>query len=425
MLNHKLTTLENGLRVVTASIPSTKAVTILFLFGVGSRYEDEKNNGISHFLEHMFFKGTQKRPSTLDISRDLDNVGAGYNAYTGEEYTGYFVRVPSEHFSLGLDVITDMLLGSRFDAAELEREKGVIIEEINMYNDDPKSKVDLVARELIYQDQPLGRNIAGEKEIIRNMTREEMVGYKNSYYTPENMVMVIAGGQDKTDWLELAKEKLAHLPAGAKNDFVKVIEDQKKPAVKIFQKETDQVNFVLGFRSIGRLDKRRPILKVLTNLMGQMMSSRLFIEVREKRGLCYYVNADMYDFADTGFWAVSAGVDTNRTEEAVKVILSEITKLKTDLVSDEELKRSQENLKGHLYLNLEESMSVASYLAEQELLWDKIEDPEKIAEKYEKVTKEEIRNLAQELFVPQTLNLAMVSPRTEEEKFIKILNEFK
>ena len=425
MLNYQLTTLDNGLRVITAPVTSTKAVTALVLFGVGSRYEDKTENGISHFLEHMFFKGTEKRPSTLDISRELDSVGAGYNAYTGEEYTGYFVRVPSEHFTLGFDVLTDMLLNSKFDAEELAKEKGVIIEEINMYNDDPKAKVDLVARELVYPDQPLGRNIAGEKDIIKNMTSEKMVAYKNKFYTPENIVVAIAGGKDSVDWLKAVEEKFGKLPKTQKNEFAKVTEAQTEPAVKIFEKTTDQANFILGFRSIERTDDRRPILKVLTNLMGQMMSSRLFIEVREKRGLCYYINADQYEFQDAGFWAVSAGVDLNRIKEAIKVILAEVEKLKTDLITDEELSRARENLKGHLYLNLEESMAVADFLAEQELLWNKIEDPEVVAGRYEKVTREEIRQMAQEFFIPANLNLAIVGPYKDDEKFKEILKNFK
>jgi predicted Zn-dependent peptidase len=424
MLNHTVTTLDNGLRVITAPVTGTKAVTILFLFGVGSRYEDAKINGISHFLEHMFFKGTEKRPKTIDISRELDSVGAGYNAYTGEEYTGYFVRVSSEHFALGLDVLTDMMFGSKFDAEELEREKGVIIEEINMYNDDPRSKVDLVMKDLVYPDQALGRNIAGEKEIIRNMTREKMVEYKKSHYTPENMVVAVAGGQDNTDWLKALKEKFDSMPSGVKNKCDKVIEAQTEPAVRIFEKATDQANFILGFRSISRLNEDRPTLKVLTNLMGQMMSSRLFIEVREKRGLCYYVSAHMEDYQDTGFWAVSAGVDLIRIEEAVEVILAEIKKLTEELITDEELNRAKENLKGHLYLSLEESMAVADFLAEQELLWGKIEDPEELAAGYAKVTKEDIRDLAKKIFVKETLNLAIVGPFEDEEKFKKILNKY-
>lgn len=425
MLDYQLTNFDNGLKVITAPLAETKAVTILFLFGVGSRYEDEKLNGISHFLEHMFFKGTEKRPTTLDISRELDSVGAGYNAFTGEEYTGYFVRVPSEHFSMGLNVLTDMMFNSKFDAAELEREKGVIIEEINMYNDDPRAKVELISRELVWPDQPLGRNIAGEKDIIRNMTREEMVNYKKTHYTPENMVIAIAGGKDKTDWLDAIKEKFGKFSSGQKNQFTAVQEAQTVPKLNIFHKETDQAHFILGFRSMSRLDPRRPMMKVLTNLMGQMMSSRLFIEVRVRRGLCYYVSADQSDFQDAGFWGVSAGVDINRIEEAITVILAEIEKLKTDLVTDEELHRAQENLKGHLYLGLEESMAVANFLAEQQLFWDKIKDPDQVVREYAEVTKQDIQDLAQEFFVAKNLNLAIVGPFKDDVKFKKIINEFK
>ncbi|MEI6039985.1 MAG: pitrilysin family protein [Candidatus Berkelbacteria bacterium] len=424
MLNHQVTTLDNGLRVITAPVSGTKAVTILFIFGVGSRYEEAKVNGISHFLEHMFFKGTEKRPKTIDISRDLDSVGAGFNAYTGEEYTGYFVRVSSEHFELGLDVLTDMMFGSKFDAEELEREKGVIIEEINMYNDDPRDKVELVINELIYPNQPLGRSIAGEKEIIRGLTREQMVEYKNAHYTPENMVVAVAGGTDKIDWLSLVKEKFQDFTSGQKNKYLPAVENQLKPTLKINYKETDQAHFVLAWRSISRQDQDRYILKVLTNLMGQMMSSRLFIEVRERRGLCYYVHADMVDFQDTGFWAVKAGVDVNRIEEAVEVVLNEVKKLKSELISDEELNRAKENLKGHLYLSLEESLAVADYLAKGELLWGKIEDPEELVKKIEQVAKEDIQKLAQKLFVKESLNLAIVGPFKDEEKFKNVLNKY-
>jgi len=425
MLDYKITILNNGLKVITAPLPKTRAVTILFLFGVGSRYEEANLNGISHFLEHMFFKGTKKRPTTLDISRELDSVGAGYNAFTGEEYTGYFVRVPSEHFDLGLDVLSDMIFNSKFDAAELEREKGVIIEEINMYNDDPRSKVELVARELVYPGQPLGRNIAGSREIIKSINREKMVEYKKTHYTPENMVVVVAGGADKADWLQAIEEKFTDFGSGKKNNYDPVKENQKEPALKIFHKETDQAHFILGFRTLPRLDPRRPMIKVLTTLMGQMMSSRLFIEVRERLGLCYYISAEQYDFQDTGFWAVSAGVDIARAEEAIKVILTEIQKIKTRPISDEELYRAQENLKGHLYLSLEESMAVANFLAEQQLFWHNIKDPDEVAYEFGRVTKKDIQDFAQEFFVANNLNLAMVGPYKNEAKFKKIIEEFK
>lgn len=424
MLDYKLTKLDNGLQVITAPLENTRAVTILILFGVGSRYETLKQSGLSHFLEHMFFKGTEKRPTTLDISRELDNVGANYNAFTGEELTGYFIRVPSEHFELGVDILSDILFNSKFDSKEIEKEKGVIVEEINMINDDPRARVELVAKELIYGDHPLGRKITGEKETVKSFSRQNFTEYKDKYYQGNNAVLAVAGGTDSIDWLKKIEEKFTSLKTIANEEPQKVLENQKKPAISVSYKDTDQAHFILGFRSIPRLSEKRPILKIITGLMGQMMSSRLFIEVREKRGLCYYVYADMADFQDVGFWAVSAGVDINRIEEAIEVILHEIKKLADEPITDEELTRAKENLKGHLFLGLEESMSVANFLAEQQLFWGKIEDPDEVAAKIDAVTKEQIQTLAKEKFIKDNLNLAIVGPFKEKQKFQEIIEKY-
>lgn len=425
MLNYELKKFDNGLRLITCPIDGTKAVTVLFLFGVGSRFEAEKLSGLSHFLEHMYFKGTNKRPTTLDISKELDGVGAGFNAYTGEELTGFFVRVSTEHFPLGLDILDDMLFNSKFDATEIEKEKGVIIEEINMYNDDPRSKVEDVAKNLVYPEQPLGRSIAGVRETVSAFTREDFVKYRDQFYEPSNMVIAVAGGGDRGEWLQKIEQRFGKLEKQTIPDFEPAHEEQIAPAVSLFKKETDQAHFILAFRAFKRSDERRPSYNILTNLMGQMMSSRLFIEVREKRGLCYYIGADKAEYHDTGTWYVSAGVDITRTEEAVKVILAEIEKLKTEPVTDEELTRAKENFKGHMFLSLEESMNVASLLAEQELLLQEMKDPEVLAKEIDQVTKEDIQKIAQELFIPKNLNLAMVSPESDEEKYLKILKEFK
>lgn len=423
MLDYQLTNFTNGLKVITAPLPKTRAVTILFLFGVGSRFEDEKLNGISHFLEHMYFKGTNKRPTTLDISKELDSVGAGFNAYTGEESTGFFVRVESSHFDLGLDILSDILFNSKFDPAEIEREKGVIIEEINMYNDDPRSKVEDVAKELIYPKSPLGRNIAGTKETVSIFKREDFLKYREKFYQPSNCVIAVAGG-DSEMWLEKIKKRFEKFPNQASPSFEKVTEEQAAPQVALHTKKTDQAHFILAFRGLKRSDERRSINSVLTNLMGQMMSSRLFIEVRERRGLCYYIHASIAEYHDTGAWFISAGVDINRLEEALKVILAEIKKIKDELVTDEELHRAKENLKGHLFLSLEESMAVASLLAEQQLLLGEIKDPDTIASEIDAVTKEDTQKLAQEIFIPKNLNLAIVGPYENDQKFKKILEEF-
>ena len=424
MLNYKLQTLPNGLRLITAPLSNTKAVTVLFLVGVGSRYESKNLNGISHFLEHMFFKGTKKRPTTLDIAKSLDAVGAAYNAFTSEEHTGFFVRAAAEHFDLALDILFDMLYGAKFAPEEVEREKGVIIEEINMYQDTPQSYITEVAKKLFYGDQPLGRQVTGVKETVAKFQPQDFRAFRNRFYTPDNLIVAIAGEQNKNDWQAEIRQFFEKIALKKQADYMKVREKQTKPELLIFQKKTDQAHLILGFRTIPRTSKRRPILRVLNNLFGENMSSRLFTEVRERRGLAYYVSSEMADFQDAGVFGASAGVDIRRAEEAVKVILAEFNKLKTKAVLAEELKRAQENLKGKLYLGLEESFAVAEYLAEQQLFWDKIDRPEELISKYERVTPEETRKFAQEYFVPANLNLAMIGPFKDEGRFKKILEGY-
>lgn len=427
MLDYKLTKFSNGLKLITAPLLNTKAVTVLFLVGVGSRYEKKELNGISHFLEHMFFKGTEQRPNTLDISKALDSVGASYNAFTGEENTGFYVRAASEHFDLAIDVLSDMLYHSKFDPAEVEREKGVITEEINMYQDLPQSYISEVTKSLLFGDHPLGRETLGSKDTIQKFKRDDFLSYRDKFYSPHNMIVVIAGGRNGADWEGKTAEIFGSVPVSTGENYEKVKSAQTKPALLIHHKKTDQAHMVLGFRSVPRTDPRRPVLKVLNNLFGENMSSRLFIEVRERRGLAYYVGSELGDFRDNGIFAAGAGVDIARAEDAVKVILEEFNKLKNVKVSAEELKRAKENLKGKLYLYLEESFAVAEFLAEQELFWERVEDAEKIIAGYEKVTPEEIQQLAKELFTPANLNLAMIAPFAEhadKSKFQKILDSY-
>lgn len=424
MLDYQLTTFNNGLKLITAPLENTKAVTVLFLLGVGSRFEKKEQSGLSHFLEHMFFKGTKKRPTTMDIAKALDAVGASYNAFTSEENTGFYVRAASEHFDLALDVLFDILYNSQFDLGEITKEKGVIAEEINMYQDTPQIYVADVAKKLFYGDQPLGRSVAGEKEIIRKFSRENFLEYRNQFYTPDNMVIAVAGAKNHQDWLQKIKNLFDKIDLKKQGQYQKILENQQKPALLVHQKKTDQAHLILGFRSIPRTDERRPTLKVLNNLLGETMSSRLFDEVREKRGLAYYISSEMADFQDAGVLGVAAGVDLARIEEAVKVILEEFVKIKTKLVADEELHRAKENLKGRLYLGLEESFAVAEFLAEQELFWQKIEDPDELVEKYSKVTPTDIQKFAREFFVSQNLNLAIIGPFTKKDNLGKILGGF-
>jgi len=409
MLDYSIKKLDNGLRVITAPLKNTKAVSLFILVGTGSRFENKENNGIAHFLEHMFFKGTDKRPNTVDIARELDSVGAGFNAFTGEEYTGFYIRAESSHFDMALDVLSDMLLHSKFDETEITKEKGVILEEINMIKDVPQAQIEYVMKDLLYGDTPLGRMITGVPGTVTKFDRNTFVEFKNKFYHPENIVVVAAGSNGEA-WNEKIEKVFGALPKMGTVVEEKVTEAQTEPKIKIEEKKTDQAHFMLGFRAIKRTDSRRPILKVLNNLMGGTMSSRLFIEVREKRGLCYYVSSDMADYIDTGFWYVGAGVDIKRIEEAIEVILKEFERLKTEDITDEELTRAKENMKGHLYLGLEESMSVAHFLAEQEMFWNKIDDPDQVVAQTQKVTKEDVKNLANEFMKPENLNLAIIGP---------------
>lgn len=424
MLDYQLSTFNNGLKLITAPLTNTRAVTVLFLLGVGSRYEEKNQSGMAHFLEHMVFKGTKKRPTNLDIASALDAVGANYNAFTGEEDTGFYVRASSEHFDLALDVLFDILYASNFDQREIEKEKGVIAEEINLHQDTPPNYIVDVAKKLFYGSQPLGQPVTGQKETIRSFGHQDFVLFRDQFYTPDNMIVAIAGGQNNIKWQERVQEFFQKIALKKQGEYQKVKENQNKPQMLIHPKKTDQAHLILGFRAIPRTDKRRPILKVLNNLLGENMSSRLFTEVRERRGLAYYISSEMADFSDTGVFGVSAGVDLVRSEEAVKVTLEEFSKLKTTLVGADELKRAQENLKGKLYLGLEESFAVADFLAEQALFWEKIDDPDTLVKKYEEVTAQDIQKFAQEFFVPKNLNLAMITPEKNDDKFQKILERF-
>lgn len=424
MINYDYKKLTNGLQLITAPLGNTKAMTVLFLVNVGSRYEDKRLNGISHFLEHMFFKGTKKRPTTLDIAKALDSVGAAYNAYTSEEHTGFYVHASSENFPLALDILFDMLYNSKFTKEEIEREKGVICEEINMYQDNPQSYIAELAKRLIYGDQPLGRQVTGEKQTVTKFTRQDFLKYRIDHYTPKNIVIAIAGDQNTHHWQNKVEEYFSRIPLAKENQYKKIKESQIKPQSLVHYKKTDQAHLILGFRTFKTTDSRRPILKVLANLLGETMSSRLFTEVRERRGLAYYISSDVTSFKDAGVLSASAGVDIKRAEEAVKVILNEFEKIKTGKISNEELNRAKENLKGRLYLSLEESFSVAEFLAEQQLYFGKIESPEEIIAKYAKVTVEDIKKFAYEFLVAKNLNLAIIGPFKDKEKFQKIINSF-
>ena len=414
--------LKNGLRVVTIPMKDNPTVTVLVLVEAGSKYEEKKINGISHFLEHMCFKGTVRRPKAINISKELDSIGSQYNAFTSQEYTGYYAKADARHLEQIFDVISDIYLHSTFPEAEMEREKGVIIEEINMYEDVPYKHVQDLITKLLYGDQPAGWNIAGDKETVTGMKRDDFVHYKMSHYLPEATVLVVAGQAEEKKVLKIARKIFGSISRGHKAEKLKVKEDQSKPEVLIEARKTDQTHFVLAVRTYDLFNKKNYALSVLSAILGGGMSSRLFQKLREEMGVGYYVRAYNDPSTDHGFFQVSAGVDNKRVEEVVKVILSECKKLRNEPVEEEELDKVKEYLIGNMKLSLESSDDIANFYGGQEILKRKMETPEKKAENIRKVKARDVLAVAEEIFQDNKLNLALVGPQKDKAPFLKILH---
>jgi len=423
-IDYEKSTLKNGVRVIIAPMANTNAVTTLVLFGTGSRYETKKINGVSHFLEHMFFKGTEKRPRAVDISSLLDGVGGEFNAFTAEEWTGYYVKVATAHFDLALDVVSDILLHSKFDEKEVNRERGVIVEEINMYNDNPMQKVMLVWNELLYGDQPAGWPIAGTRETMAGISRDDIVEYFDKQYVGDNAVIIIAGNTEGSAALRKIQGHFSLLKHGKSYEKSKVVEMQNCPGVLLDTKKTDQTHICLGARTgVGVFDERKYAAEVTSVILGGGMSSRMFISVRERKGLVYYISTMADSDSDTGSLLTRAGIDNKKVELAVKTIIAEYVKLKKRKVSAGELKKAKNNIRGKTYLGLEASDDVAEFLGGQEIVENKTLSPEEILEKIDAVTSSQIQELANAVFVPERMNLALVGPFRDKSTFEELLRE--
>jgi predicted Zn-dependent peptidase len=413
--------LKNKLRVLVTPLPSVESCTAIILVGAGSRYEKKRENGIAHFLEHMFFKGTKKRPSALEISSLIDGIGGEFNAFTSKEYTGFYIKARANHLDLVLDVLSDMLLNSKFDQAEIERERGVIFEELRMYLDTPMRCVGDVFENLLYGDQPLGWNTIGTLETLKNIKRSDFTSYLSRFYVPNNLIVSISGGVGVEKANSLTEKYLGSVAYKKVDTFLPVSIDQKKPAVSLVSKKTEQAHFCLGARAYPRGSENRYKLAVLNVIAGSSMSSRLFIQLRERRGLAYYVRSGVDEYADSGVFAVQAGVEIKKIEEAIKVTLAELKKLATDEVSSQELKKAKEYIKGKLILELEDSREVASLFGSQALLEKEIKTPQEIMKEIDKVEASDVQKVASDIFKDSGLNLAIIGPYKDEGKFDKIL----
>ncbi len=412
----KKNTLKNGLRVITIPIKDAKSVTVLILVGTGSKYETKDINGMSHFLEHMFFKGTKKRPTTLKISETLDMIGGQYNAFTSKEVTGFWAKVDKKHVDVALDWISDMFLHSKFEAQEIEREKGVVIEELNMYLDTPTSYVSELFEDLLYKDQPAGWRIVGEKENILNFTREKMVDYYQSHYSPQNTVICVAGDVSK----QYIERKIQSYFSRVKESQVPqkkaTKELQSKPEALVFHKKTDQTHFCLGVRTFDMYDPRKYALTLLAIMLGGNMSSRLFISVRERHGLAYYIHTSLDATTDTGYLVTQAGIKSDALEKAIGLILDEYRSLARRGVLPKELKKAKDYLRGSMSLSLDATDAQASFYATSELMENNLMTPEEKLKLIDKVTTAQIKKVAQEIFVLGKLNLSVIGPIEETQK---------
>lgn len=415
-------TLENGARVVLAPFAGTEAAAILVLFKIGSRNEELPVWGGSHFIEHLMFKGTERRPQTLDISLELDRYGAQYNAYTGKDLTGYWVKIAAPQLPVAVDLLHDMLFHSKFDAEEMDREKKVIIEEIKMYEENPIMHIEDLLEEAMFDGHVLGRNIAGTPDSMRAMTREDVLRYRDAFYRPENMV-VVAAGNLPSNVLELIENTFGQVVRNAGEVPVDVLigAEASQGRIRRQQKDVEQIQLALGFPTVGRDHADEAPLKLLASILGGTMSSRLFVEVRERRGLCYTVRAGTESYQDIGMLTVRAGLDAARLPEALKVITDELRKAVQGGVTEEELRMVKDNIRGGLSLSLEDSSDRAEFYGRQLLFLGKVEEPEGRLAKYEAVTREDIARVAKTYLRFDRLSLAAIGPFESDAELAALL----
>jgi predicted Zn-dependent peptidase len=412
-------TLDNGLRVLTADLPYAQSVAVMVMLAAGSRYEKAESSGIAHFSEHMFFKGTERRPSARQIAGEIDAIGGEFNAFTGKETTTYYVKCAAEHRDVALDVLVDMLRNSRFDADEIEREKGVIIEEMNMYYDTPRDFIGGLYEELLWGDQPLGREIIGNKETIRDATRDTFLGYLEHWYKPSRMVLGVAG-RIGDGLLERAQELLGDL-VDAETGEPERTAPYLNGRVSVSTKQSEQAHVSLGVHSIPIDHPDRYAIQLLATALGGGMSSRLFTEVRERRGLAYYVYGLNHSYTDAGTLYTQAGVDIARIDDAVTTIAGELQKIAAEPLPPDELEKARNFAKGRFVLQLESPQGLMMFGLRKEVLERRLPDPDEVIRGVDAVTSEDVARVAQELITSHRMRLAVIGPFDDASRFEALL----
>ncbi len=423
-MDYKRFTLKNGLKVVVSPMPNLESATLTVWVKTGSRFEDARINGISHFLEHMVFKGSKKRPTAKEIAEAVDAIGGEFNAATSKDWTNFYIKAQAGHIEKAFDVLSDMVLNPILKKEEIEREKGVIIEEIAMYEDTPMLRIGDIFEQLIFGKTPLGRDIAGTPNTVKSIEQDDFIRYRKRHYYAENMLLTIAGKVKGNEVIKLAEKYFGELKEGGREGKeTKIKEGQKGSGLKLHSKKKEQAHFILGFRGNPRGYKGRFAEAVLSVILGGGMSSRLFTEVRERRGLAYAVKTSVERYQDTGYIGTYAGVDVKRVDEAIKVVLDQHYGLADGRypISASELTKAKEYLKGHMALALEDTKGVNEFFGESELFLKKIETPEEVFKAVDKVTIDDVLSEARKAFRPEKLNLALIGPYEDPQRFEKLI----
>jgi predicted Zn-dependent peptidase len=424
-LPYERTVLANGVRVIFVPMPLAKSVTVSIMVGTGSRYETDQNAGVSHFLEHLVFKGTKNRPTQREISLAIEGMGGIINAWTDCEMTAFWTKVLPSHFADSFDVLADIFLNPLFREKDVEGERGVILEEKKRSEDIPEERIFEVFLETLYGKQPLGRRIIGREEFLKKATNKDLISYRKKNYKAGGIAVVVAGnisqmgGEKKA--LESVDRYFNGLTKGERMPYARIKEDQRKPVFKLLQKKTEQAHLCLGFRIFNNSHPDHYKMAVLNSVLGRGMSSRFFEEIRRKRGLCYHISSSDDYFMDTGIWNVYAGLNTAKIEEAIKAILVEINKVKEEKVPQQELNFAKEKIKGPFLFSMESTNAVVDFYGRQELLYPEIETPEEVIAKIDKVTAGDVLDLARNYFTNERLNLSIIGPFKGESRFEKVL----
>lgn len=420
-LEYQRTVLGNGLRVLSAPMPGTRSVAVSLYVGAGSRYETDAEAGVSHLLEHLVFKGTEKRPTPQEISELVEGVGGILNAATDRELTVYYAKVARPHFDRAADVLTDMMRNAVIAEAEVEKERKVVIEELSSIGDSPAQMVDVLLDATMWPDQAMGRDVAGTEESVNGLTREVTVDYLARQYVPNNMVVAVAGAIEHDEVVEAVGSALGDWKRGVASDWLPATDGRTAPLAVVQYKKTEQAHIEIAVPGLSNQDPDRFALDLISVILGEGMSSRLFLELREKRALCYDVHSYAAHYLDTGSFAVYAGVDPKVAPEATEAILAELAKLRDDGVTEEELLKAKELSKGRLLLRMEDTRSVSGWLGGQEMLNGSVRTPDEVVALMEQVTGDDVRRVARRLLDGSRLILAVVGPFRSDRRFASLL----